>query len=109
VVGKWGCLRVSIAVKRHSDPDNSYKGNHLIGADKQFRDLFCYYHGGKRGGTQAHMVLEKELGVLHLDLQAARSEDCDTPARIVLLRPQSPSPTDALPPTKPHLLRQGYT
>ena len=26
------CLRVSIAVKRHHDQDNSYKGQHLIWA-----------------------------------------------------------------------------
>jgi hypothetical protein len=26
-----GCLRISIAVKRHHNPSNSYKGKHLIG------------------------------------------------------------------------------
>jgi hypothetical protein len=31
-------------------------GKHLIGADLQFRGLVHYYHGGKLGGTQAHMV-----------------------------------------------------
>ena len=30
-----------------------------------------YHHGGKHGSMQADMVLEKELRVLHLDLQAA--------------------------------------
>jgi hypothetical protein len=30
-----------------------------------------YCHGGKHGGTQAGMVLEKELTVLRLDPQAA--------------------------------------
>jgi hypothetical protein len=37
------------------------------------------------------MVLEKELRVLHLDLQAAGG-DCFTPARLKLIRPQSPPP-----------------
>ena len=40
-----------------------------------FRNLVRYYHGGKRGGMQAAMVLEKELRVLQLDRQAEEG-DC---------------------------------
>ena len=46
-----------------------YKGKHFIGTGLQFRGLFCDYHGGKHGGTQADVVLEM-LRVLHLDQQA---------------------------------------
>jgi len=33
-----------------------------------------HYHGGKHGGVQADMVLEKELRVLHLDLKATEGQ-----------------------------------
>ena len=59
-------IRVSIAVKRHHNQGNSYKGQHLIGAGLQ------YHHGGKHGIVQANVVLEKELRVLHLDPKTAR-------------------------------------
>jgi hypothetical protein len=36
-----------------------------------FKCLVHYSHGGKLGGTQADMVLEKQLRILHPDLQAA--------------------------------------
>jgi len=51
--------------------ENCYKGKHLIGAGLLFRGLVHYHHGGKHGVMQADMVLEKVLGVLHLDQQAA--------------------------------------
>ena len=40
-----------------------------------FRGLVCRHHGKKHGSVQADMVLEKELRVLHLYLQAAEG-DC---------------------------------
>ena len=49
------------------------KENILLVFIYSFRDLVHYHHGGKHGGTQADMVLEKELRVVHLDLQAAGS------------------------------------
>ena len=54
-------LRISIVVKRH------HKGNHLIELSHSFKGLVHYHHGGKHGGTQADLMLEKELRVLHLD------------------------------------------
>lgn len=42
-----------------------YKGNLLVGAGLQFQSL-VHCHCGKHGSTQANMVLEKELRVLHL-------------------------------------------
>ena len=95
-------LRVSIALKRHHDHGNSYKGSHFIGAGLQFRGL-VHHHGRKHGDMQADMVLEKELRVLHLALQAAGRN-----GEIELLRPQNLLSNDALHPTKPHLL-QGHT
>ena len=62
-------VRVSIAVKRHHDHDNSYKGKQLTDTGLQFRGLVHYRHSEKQAG----LVLEKELRVLHLDLQAAGS------------------------------------
>jgi hypothetical protein len=64
-------VRISIAMKRHHDHGNSYKGNHLIGAGLQFRASVHYHHVGKHGSTQAYMVLKRQLKVLYLDLQAA--------------------------------------
>jgi hypothetical protein len=40
-------VRVSIALKRHHDHGNSYKGKHLIGAGLRFRGLVHYHHGEK--------------------------------------------------------------
>lgn len=50
------CVRVSVAVERHHDHSNSWKGKRLIGAG-------LVHHGRKHahGGMQADMVLEKEL------------------------------------------------
>jgi hypothetical protein len=59
-----------MAVKRYHDHGNSYKEKHLIGDGLQFQ-RFSYHHGKKHGKVQADLVLEKELRVLHHDLQAA--------------------------------------
>jgi hypothetical protein len=40
------CLRVSIAVKKHHDHGNSYKGKHLVGEGLQLRGLVLYQDGG---------------------------------------------------------------
>jgi hypothetical protein len=56
-------------MKRHHNHSNSLKENILI---YSFRGLAHYHHGGKHGSTfQANIALEKELRVLHLNLQAA--------------------------------------
>jgi hypothetical protein len=51
-------------MRGHQDHGNSYKGNHLTRSGLQFQN----FNDGKHGATQADMVLEKELRVLHLDL-----------------------------------------
>lgn len=61
------CLSVSIAMKKHHDHGNAYRGNHLIGVCLQFGDFVHHCHIRKHGDMQADMVLEKELRVLHLD------------------------------------------
>ena len=61
-------------MKRHHDGDDPYKGQYLIGTGLQFRGLIYYCHGRKSGGKQADMVLEKELRVLHLDLQVEKGD-----------------------------------
>ena len=65
-----------IAVKRHHDKTNFYKGNHLIGAGLQVQRFIVHYqHGISIGNMQAGMLLEKELRVPSVsDGQVARSE-----------------------------------
>lgn len=63
--------RGSIAVNRHHDHNNSYKGTHLIGAGSQVQRSSPLSSCRKHGGTQADMVLERAL---HLDHQAAGRE-----------------------------------
>jgi hypothetical protein len=54
------CL--SIAVKRHHNHGNSYKGNHLVGAGLQVQRLSLpSHHSGKHDSLHVDMVLEKEL------------------------------------------------
>ena len=62
-------VRVSRAVRRHHDHVNSYKGKHLIGVAYIFR-AWSIIIKGRHGGQQVDIVLEKDLRVLHLDLQA---------------------------------------
>ena len=71
------CLSLSfIAVKRHHDHSNSYKGERLkLGLAYSFRGLVHCHHGGEHGLMQPDMVLGKKLRVLRLDLEAATG-DC---------------------------------
>lgn len=73
------CLRISIAMKRHRDHRNSYKGKQLIRADLEVSSLVHNSHGGKHGSTQADMVLQRWLGVLRLDPRAAWRESFTGP------------------------------
>ena len=41
------CLKGSVAVKRHNDHGNSYKGKHLTRDGSQFRGLAHRHHDGK--------------------------------------------------------------
>ena len=52
-------VKVSLALKRHHDRWNSYKGKHSIGDGLQFRGLIHCHHSRKHGGMQADMVLER--------------------------------------------------
>jgi hypothetical protein len=51
------------------------------------------------------MMLERELRILHMDLQAGEVKV--TLARLKQ-RPQCPPPSDTPPPTKLYLLKQGH-
>jgi hypothetical protein len=51
---------------------------------------------------QADMVLERELKVLHPDSQAAGKRE--TPGLGWVFQISKPTPSDILPPTRPHLL-----
>jgi hypothetical protein len=73
--------RVSIAVKRHHDQGNSYKGQHSIGAGLQFKRLSQFSSWWKHSRVQTDMELEKELRILHLDLRAARRQSLLQAAR----------------------------
>ena len=63
-------------MKRHCDQGNYDKKKTFNWADLQFQSS-VHYHNRKYGSLQADMVLEKELRVLHLDLQATE-ETCHT-------------------------------
>jgi hypothetical protein len=66
------CLRVSIAMKRHHDQDNSYKGKHLIGAGLQFQGyspLSSWQKIWQHAGRSEAGRVESSL---HFDLKAAR-------------------------------------
>jgi hypothetical protein len=64
------------------------------------KGLVHYHHGRKHGSMQADMVLEKELRVLCLDLQAA-GRDHEPLTWLEHLSPQSLPRSDTLPPTSP--------
>lgn len=70
-------VKDSIDAKRHDDRSNSSKEKQFIGAGLHFQGSDHSHHGGKHDGVQAGLVLEKELGVLHLNPQAAG--DCVLP------------------------------
>lgn len=45
-----------------------------LGLAYSFRGLVRYYHGGKHGSIQIHMVLGKKLKVLHPDSGSKKRE-----------------------------------
>jgi hypothetical protein len=58
-----------VAVERHPNHNNSYKGKHLIGDGLEFRGL-VHCQGKKHYSMQGNMVQEEKLRVLHLDPKA---------------------------------------
>jgi hypothetical protein len=89
-------------VKRHYDHGNSYKGKPLTGAGYTFRDL-SPSSWWEHGSIQAGMMLEKELRVLHLDLQTAEGDYLSHWEWLEHRRPQSSTPTVT------YSLQQGHT
>ena len=73
-------------------------------AGLQFRDLAHYCHGGKHGGMQADMVLERNWEVYILIHR--QQEERVTLGLTWEFQTPNPAPNDILPPTKPHLLQQ---
>ena len=65
-----------VAVQRHHDQGDSYKEKCLFNQRLaySFRGLVHYHQGEEHGGTEADMVLDKELRVVHQDPQAAWEE-----------------------------------
>ena len=69
---KWLVLvRVSIAVKRHHDQGNFYKGQHLIEAVLQVQRFSPLLSRLEHGSVQGDVGLG-EMKVLHLDPKANR-------------------------------------
>jgi hypothetical protein len=91
--------RVSIAVKRHHDQSNSYKG-HLIDSSLQVQRSSPLSSRQKYGIIKAGMVL-KMLRVLHLVSKANRRR---LASKYLGGRSQRLPLCDTLPPTRPHLL-----
>jgi hypothetical protein len=89
-------------MNRHHEHKDCYKGNISLGLAYSVRGL-VHYRYDRKDAVQTDTVLEKELRVLHLDLQAAG--DCvPYPAQLKHRRPQRLPQSDTLPLTKPHLL-----
>jgi hypothetical protein len=62
---------VSIAINKHHDQNNSYKGQHLIGAGLWVQRFSSLSSRWEHGSIQTDMGLE-ELRVLHLHPKADR-------------------------------------
>jgi hypothetical protein len=69
----------------------------------RFRGSVHYYHGRKHGSIQADVLLEKELGILHIDLKATRRRM--SLLHCVELEHRILKAT----PTVTHFLQQGHT
>ena len=54
-----GCVRVSIAVERHCEHSNSYKGRHLIDVAAYSSEVQSMIIMVRPGCVQADMVLER--------------------------------------------------
>ena len=83
------------------------KVNISLGLANSFKGSVHYHHGRKHSSIQAGTVLE-ELRVLHLDhrLQETVSHSGQSLSIYdIITHPHS----DTLPPTRPHLLQQGYS
>jgi hypothetical protein len=76
VIEHHGLSQCSIAVKRHRDHSNSYKGKHLIMKQnwitvERFSPLLSWQKAWQHA---TDTVLERQLRVLHLGKQAAGRE-----------------------------------
>ena len=58
----------------------------------RYRGLVHYHHRGKQGATQADIMLEKELTILHLDQLAAGREKKLHWTWLKHVTPQNPPP-----------------
>jgi hypothetical protein len=91
-------VKVSIAVNRHRDQGNSYKGQHLIGAGLQvqrFSPLSSWQHLGRHDAEGAESST----------LSEGKNEKTDS----LLARKRVSKPTSTLPPTRSRLLQYGHT
>ena len=93
-------VRVPIALKRHQDQGNSYKGQHLIGAGLHVQRFSRLSSRWEHSSIQAGVVQVK-LRVLHLQHTSEGSKK--TGFQAVRMKVLQPTPTMA------HLLQQCHT
>jgi hypothetical protein len=99
-------VKCSNAMKRCCDQGNFYKGKHSVEAGLQCQRFYSIcHHGSKHSHTQADMVLEK-LRCLQSASTGLRKRE--TLGLAWALETPKPPISDTLPPTRPHLLQQGY-
>lgn len=79
-----------------------------FGLAYSLRGIVLCHHGRKYDGGQVAMMLEEDLRLLHLDLQAAGRGLCPTRLGLKHLRPPSLLPHDIPPPIKSYLLQQDH-
>ena len=98
-------LSVSIAVKKHHDQGNSYKGQHLIGATLQVQRFSPLSSRWENGSIQAGMA-QAELRVLRLHSKAASGR---LTSRQLGWGSYAYTHSDTPIPTRSHLFQQGHT
>lgn len=97
-------VRVSIAVRKHHDLNNSYKGQHLTGVAYSFRGLVYYRPSGKHCSMKADMELRvlqilicrQQETDLHFSGHSLSTEDLKAPHA---------HPSYTLHPTRPYPLQ----
>ena len=84
-------VRVSIAIKRKHEHNNSYKGKPLVGAGLQFQRFspLIIMVRSMAARTQGDIVLEKEPRALHLDIQTAEGDCVLHWAELEHIKPES--------------------
>jgi hypothetical protein len=101
---KRECLKVSLAMKRHHDHSNSYKGKHLIWTGLQFRCLIHYLSSWQKAWQHAGIHSAGEVAESFTSWSIGSRSDCHTRPCSSIWDLKACLYSDTLPPTRSHLL-----